>query len=211
MRSEYPSMAAALVPYAAVATGLFVLRSAWAAILLYHLGIVVVLSVTGWRSPLLRAQSGWRWFALPAAVTAALAGAGLYLLWPYIDATGAGLDARLREFGLGGASWLLFAVYYSTVHPVLEELFWRGGGDGARRPAPDWRDVAFAGYHVPVLWFFVGPVWVAVSFFALAAASWLWRLAAHRFGGLGVPLVSHAAADLSIMVAAMLIARHGPW
>ena len=98
-----------------------------------------------------------------------------------------------------------------TVHPVLEELFWRGGRAGARRPVPDWRDVAFAGYHVPVLWFFVGPGWVALSFVVLAAGSWLWRLADHRFGGLGVPLVSHAAADLSIMVAATLIARHGPW
>ena len=202
-------MAAAVVPYAAVGAGLYALGSAWAAILLYHLGIVIVLSITGWRSPVLRAQSGWRWIALPASAAAALAGAGLYLLWPYIDATGAGLDARLREFGLGGASWLLFAGYYSTVHPVLEELFWRGGRAGARRPVPDWRDVAFAGYHVPVLWFFVGPVWVALSFVVLAAASWLWRLADYRFGGLGVPLVSHAAADLSIMVAATLIARHG--
>lgn len=211
MRPVNLPMAAAVVPYVAVAAGLYALGSAWAAILLYHLGIVVVLSITGWRPPLQRAQSGWRWFALPAAAAAALAGAGLYLLWPYIDATGAGLDARLREFGLGGTSLLLFAAYYSTVHPVLEELFWRGGGSAGRRPAPDWRDVAFAGYHVPVLWFFVGPVWVVLTFVVLAAASWLWRLAAYRFGGIGVPLVSHAAADLSIMVAAMLIARHGPW
>ena len=44
-------MAAAVVPYAAVGAGLYALGSAWAAILLYHLGIVIVLSITGWRSP----------------------------------------------------------------------------------------------------------------------------------------------------------------
>ena len=60
-------MAAAVVPYAAVAAGLFALGSAWAAILLYHLGIVVVLSITGWRAPVVRAQSGGSWFALPAS------------------------------------------------------------------------------------------------------------------------------------------------
>jgi hypothetical protein len=207
MRGGPTSIVAAAVPYAAVAAGLYAAGSAWAAIILYHIGVVVVLSVTGWREPLRRAASGWHPGAAAglAAVTA-LAGAALYVLWPFVDATPDGLGPRLAEFGLDGWSWALFAVYYSTIHPVMEELFWRGhrgGGGGASL----WRDAAFAGYHVPVLWFFIGPGWIALTFVILAAASFAWRLAAGRFGGLGVPLVSHAAADISIVLAATIISR----
>jgi hypothetical protein len=207
MRDGKASIIAAAVPYAAVAIGLYAARSAWAAILLYHLGVVVVLSAFGWRESLQWAASGWRPGAAAALATVtALAGAALYVLWPFVDTTPDGLGRRLAEFGLGGRSWVLFAVYYSTVHPFLEELFWRGrrGGGGS---ASLWRDAAFAGYHVPVLWFFIGPGWIVLTFAALTAASFAWRLAARRFGGLGVPLVSHATADISIVVAATFISR----
>jgi len=209
MRPRVTAILCAGIPYAAVAVGLYAVQSAWAAILLYHAGVVVVLTSRGWRRPMSIASRGWHFGAAAAAVpVAALAGAALYVLWPIIDATPHGLGARLSEFGLGGFSWVGFAVYYSTIHPVLEEFFWRGSprSGGVR---PDWRDAAFAGYHVPVLVFFVGPVWVALSFIVLAAASWLWRVAARRFDGLGVPLVSHAVADASIVVAATLICRGG--
>ena len=209
MRAGVSSIIAAAVPYAAVAVGLYAARSAWAAILLYHLGIVAALSISGWREPLRMTASGWRpgTAAAYAAVTA-LAGAALYLLWPHVDATPAGLEGRLLEFGLGGSSWVLFAAYYSTVHPFLEELIWRGnpGGDGK---APLWRDAAFAGYHVPVLWFFIDPAWIVAVFAVLTAASWVWRWTSRRFAGLGVALVSHAAADISIVVAATFISRAG--
>ena len=40
-------------------------------------------------------------------------------------------------------------MYYATVHPVLEEIFWRGYLSRAHR-SPVVTDVAFAGYHVVV-------------------------------------------------------------
>jgi membrane protease YdiL (CAAX protease family) len=209
MRAGFSAIIAAAIPYVAVAVGLYAARSAWAAILLYHLGIVAALSISGWREPLRLAVSGWGLGAAAAcAAVTALAGTALYLLWPYVDATPAGLGRRLLDFDLGGSSWLLFAAYYSTVHPFLEELFWRGdpGGDGK---ASLWRDAAFAGYHVPVLWFFIDPAWIVAVFVILTAASWMWRWTTRRFGGLGVPLVSHAVADISIVVAATFISRAG--
>jgi hypothetical protein len=209
MRSGLSCIVAA-IPYAAVLVGLYGLRSAWAAILLYHVGIFVALCVGGWRQALLRAANGWRRrIAVLLVAATSLGGVALYLLWPYVDATPAGLAQRLEEFGLGGGwSWGAFAVYYSTVHPFLEELFWRGGRP-AGGPAFLWRDAAFAGYHVPVLWFFIDPLWIAVTFVILTAASLTWRISAHRLGGLGVPLVSHAAADVSIVAAVSFIIRAG--
>jgi len=209
MRAGFSAIIAAAVPYVAVAVGLYAARSAWAAILLYHAGIVAALSFSGWGVPLRLAVSGWRpGTAAACAAVTSLAGTVLYLLWPYVDATPAGLGARLLDFGLGGSSWVLFAAYYSTVHPFLEELFWRGNPQSGGKAAL-WRDAAFAGYHVPVLWFFIDPAWIVAVFVLLTAASWMWRWMSRRFEGLGVPLVSHAAADISIVVAATLISRAG--
>jgi membrane protease YdiL (CAAX protease family) len=209
MRVGVTSILTAAIPYAAVAAGLYAGRSAWAAILLYHLGIVVALCVGGWRGPLRRAASGWRPAAAAfLAAAAALGGCVLYVLWPHVDATPHGLALRLQEFGLGGWSWSAFAIYYATVHPLLEELFWRGRGLGSGAKSA-WWDLAFAGYHVPVLWFFIDPFWITAAFAVLAIASWTWRATAQRLGGLGVPLVSHAAADISVALAASLISRGG--
>lgn len=209
MRRGVLTIVSAAVPYAAVAIGLYAARSGWAAILLYHLGVVLVLAASSWRARLERLRAGWRTAVIfPAMLFGALAGPALYLLWPYIDVTPNGLDTSLREFGLGGKSWIAFAVYYSTLHPILEELFWRGDTRRARL-APSWWDAAFAGYHVMVLWLFIGPVWVGLTFVVLLSTSWSWRLATRRFGGLGVALASHAVADASIVAAATLIARAG--
>ena len=41
---RYLTSSAAVIPYAAVALGLYVLENAWAAILLYHGGIAIVLA-----------------------------------------------------------------------------------------------------------------------------------------------------------------------
>jgi len=203
------SIVTAVIPFAAVVVGLFVAHSAWAAILLYHAGILIVLFTGGRRRVVLKAAKGWCTAAgVAGAVTGACAGIALYVLWPYIDATNGGLRFLLSRFGLTGFSWIVFAVYYATVHPLLEELHWRGN-DLATGRGPSWMDAAFAGYHVLVLQYFIGPFWIGVSFLVLFLVSWLWRTLAGRFGGLAVPLLSHAVADASIIIAANQIARGG--
>jgi membrane protease YdiL (CAAX protease family) len=199
----------AVIPFAAVALGLFAAHSAWAAIFLYHAGILVVLFTGGRRRVILKVARGWCAVAAVAgAVTGACAGIAIYVLWPYIDATDGGLGFLLSQFGLAGRSWIVFAVYYATVHPLLEELLWRGN-DLSTGPGPSWLDAAFAGYHMLVLQYFIGPFWIAVSFVVLFLVSWLWRILARRFGGIAVPLLSHAVADASIIIAANQIARGG--
>jgi hypothetical protein len=203
------STAVAVIPFAAVATGLFAAHSAWAAILLYHAGILAVLCTGGRRRVFLKAFKGWCTAAgVAGAVTGAFAGIVIYVLWPYIETSNGGLRFMLSRFGLTGSSWIAFAVYYATVHPLLEEMQWRGN-DLSRGPGSSWLDAAFAGYHVLVLQYFISPLWIAVSFLVLFLISWLWRTLAGRFDGLAVPLLSHTVADASIIIAANQIARGG--
>jgi hypothetical protein len=194
----------AAIPYAAVAAGLFFARSAWTAILLYHAGIVVLLAADRPRERIGETGRGLCVVAAAAGVVVGgCAGILLWSLWPYINSTTDGLGAVLSRFGLSGASWAVFAVYYATVHPFLEELHWRV--DAPAGSVPSWWDAGFAGYHVLVLHYFITPLWIGVAFVVLLLTSWLWRLAARRFGGLAVPLLSHAAADASIVLAASFI------
>lgn len=196
---------AAAVPYAAVALGFGVAHNAWTALLFYHAGIIGFLVFAEPAGVLKAVRSGWK---IPAAVcggaAATLGGVMLLLLWPVAGTTDAGLAAKLSEFGLGRVSWVLFFVYYSTAHPLLEELHWRGVLYTDRK-RPSWLDVAFGGYHVFVLSFFMKLPWALAAGALLVVVAWVWRTAVREYGGLGIPLVTHAAADLSIVLAASLL------
>jgi hypothetical protein len=206
------------LPYAAVLLGLYVLRNAWAAILLYHAGMLVLLrlggrtSLTGQGGLLKAARQGW---SAPAAVVAGIVcAAGSFLLaplWGTISRSHVDLTGALTSLHLSGISWWLFAAYYVTVHPVLEEIFWRGYLSRAHRSAMVSEvvsDVAFAGYHVLVLCLFIKLPWVLVSFGVLWLASWSWRRLTARYSGLGVAIASHAAADMSVIAVVEYLIRN---
>lgn len=195
------------IPYLAVVVGLYLLESAWAAILLYHAGLVTVVTLgkPGGVTHALR----WGWHARAAVAGSIVCAAGgvlIYLLWPHIALEGGTLSETLSRVGLAGTSWWLFGVYFVAVHPVLEEIGWRGYLAPARQ-GPHPIDVAFAGYHVLVLVLFVKPFWVVIAFAVLVIASWGWRWVVRWKSGLGVVLASHAAANLSIFLAATFVAR----
>lgn len=205
--------------YVGLFVGLYVLDSVWAAILLYHAGIIAGLILMRSRGLGTALRSGWRGEVLWITCLVGAAGGGfVYELWPIVKLDGLVLRDALARLGLAGKAWWAFVAYFVTIHPVLEELFWRealvhrvsGGrddppGSGLRRPT--WLDALFAGYHVLVLSLFLQPVWVVVSFVVLLTVGWLWRLAAVRWRGLGVPVLSHAVADASIMGAVVALTR----
>jgi len=196
------------LPYAAVLLGLYVFRNAWATILLYHVGMVALLRFGGQEGPLRGVRQGW---SAPATavigIVFATCGLLLALLWGTISREHMNLRETLTSFHLSGLSWWVFAVYYVTVHPVLEEIYWRGYLPRAHR-SPVVVDVAFAGYHVLVLCIFIKLPWVLVSFGVLLFAAWSWRQLAARYSGLGVAIASHAAADLSIIAVAEYLIRN---
>lgn len=205
-------MAGALaLPYVAVLAGLYGLRSAWAALLLYQAGMVFGLLRGRPRLTARRLVSGWRTReGILLSLLCAGAGPILVLLWPTIATTPTALPATLAHFGLSGTSWRLFALSYVTVHPLLEEAFWRAPAPrGARRP-PGFdlaRDAAFAGYHGLVLIRFLHPAWALVSLVPLVLVSRRWRRTAEAQGGLAVPMVSHSVASFSTVAAVLWLLR----
>ncbi len=143
---------------------------------------------------------------LGVVVASALGGLFIFLLWPWIKLEELLLTVELTNLGLSGTPWLIFILYYFTINPILEELFWRGYlGNSSHKPV--WTDVWFAGYHVIILFAFVDWPWVVLSFLMLVGVAWVWRQLAHIYRGLTISILSHAAADASIIGAVFLLAR----
>jgi len=182
--------------------GLYILSSAWAALLIYHLGLVLLIVFDGRRSSWRRLLLGIRpWPLLSAVVVCLLSGPLVFVLWEFM-ALEATVDpgAVLARYGLSGTSWACFIIYFVVVNPALEELFWRDYL-GPAIPRLSLMDVAFAGYHVLVLCLFIKWLWVFVGFSVLAVTGCLWRRLSIEQHGLAIPWISHTVADASILIA----------
>jgi len=194
-----------LIPAVAVLAGLELFKSAWAAILLYHAVTAAYIFLTRSKRPRPGLFYGWRWTSGPLLVLlCACTMPLLVLLWPYIEKSPESMESILASFGLSGPGRHLFAAYFVTVHPVLEELFWREAVV-SREKGLDISDLAFSAYHVIVLIHFMGGPWVIAAFAVLVFISWLWRRARRLNGGLAVPVISHVAAGAGLMAAVYYI------
>lgn len=192
-------------PYLSVAIGLYLLRNAWVAMGLYHLGIIAVLHrERHWRT-MRELVRGFHPRLLIAAVLLCLAGGGVtYVCWPYLGLPY--FDERLARFGLTAGVLPWFFLYFSLVNPMLEEPFWRGyHGNASTRPA--WSDLWFAGYHLLVLACFMHWQWLPLILIGLVATAWCWRLLARHLNGMLVNVASHISADAGIVVAVMMLVR----
>ncbi len=178
-------------PYLAVLLCWCGVRSGWLAILAYHAQILFWLTREpgGWHGT----RDGWRFVGW--AVPAALAGPALYFLLPHM--TRVDVSLWLAEHRLWGWRFAAMIPYFGLVHPWLEQRHW-----APLRERTRWAHPLFAGYHLIVLASLLMPVWLGVCFVVLTGTSYLWQRATRRFGGLAVPAVSHALADLGIVVAA---------
>jgi len=190
---------APFLPYLAISIGLFLLHSAWLALLSYHAGIVILL---------LTDRQGLRfWRALPekqiglacaAGAFGLSGGIALYLLWPTLCVP-AGFGASLSRMGLSGFGWFGFMLYFSIVNPGLEEVYWRGFL-GSASHSMTLNDLLFSGYHLLVLGQFLKFPWLLLAFIVLGVAGWAWRQFTRLSDGLLVAVISHFAADLSVIL-----------
>ncbi len=197
-------MLLATFPYLAVIVGLILLREAWLSILAYH-----ALILLAWR---LRPRSiafrplGDRRIWIPSALSCLSAGAFLIALWPWVNRGEVGLGAWLAEHGLQGTAWALFLPYFALVHPLLEEIHWRGlESESAGLIA--WTDLAFAGYHVLVLHALLQPIWLVFVLVLLSLSSAAWRATSRMNRSLGFAVSTHVLADASVIVAAFILSR----
>jgi hypothetical protein len=179
-------------PYLAVGVFWCLLHNAWLAILAYHAQIL------WWsRGSFPKLVKFRRTLMMLVIAPSALVGPLLYFILPHM--TRANLSWWLADHGLSGAGFPVMVFYFGLVHPLLEQVHWTP----LRESAP-LGHIAFAGYHVLVLYSLMKVPWLAACFVVLLTASLLWRRMARESGSLVPSIASHIAADLGIMVAAWL-------
>ena len=187
-----------ILPYLAVAIGVFWIHHAFLALLGFHLAIVLSLLLGKPSVPvsILFKSNDIRWVILSILLCAS-SGIFLYFLGPYV---GDDLPGQVEAFGLTSSTWPVFITYFVLVNPWIEEYFWRGYlGSPTRQLYPS--DFLYAGFHALVLMGKMPLGAILSSVLILTLAGWFWRQLARADDGLLVPVLGHMAADFTILMA----------
>jgi membrane protease YdiL (CAAX protease family) len=138
---------------------------------------------------------------------------GVYYSWlqgaTWLMAAGGAAAQKVAGFGIrSGAAFAMLGVFYSAVHSLLEEYYWRWFVFGQMRRlmplglAIVISSLAFAAHHVIVLAVYFGPLaWPTLLFslgVAAAGAAWAWLY--QHSGTLLGPWLSHLLADAAIFL-----------
>jgi hypothetical protein len=195
------------IAYLAMVVGLYVLKSAWISFAIYHGLILCVFLFAGNRAWWKKLIEGWSpGVGLGSMMFGITGGIILYFLAPWAGIDKAMLEAGLAKLGLQGAPLLLFTIYHALVNPWFEEILWRGKlGSDSRRLVLN--DFLFSGYHLLVLVLFMDWWWMFPAFGILTVSGWFWRQIKRHQKGLVVPVLSHLAADASIMLVVLNLLR----
>ena len=188
-----------LLPYLAVAIGIFWVQNAFVALLGFHLAIIFSLLLARSQVPvsILFKSRDIRWVILNVLLCGS-SGISLRLLWPYFEVVG-DLSAHTRLLGLTGSTWPIFIAYFVLVNPLIEEYFWRGYlGSPTRRLYPS--DFLYSGFHGLILMGKMQTGAVLYSLIVLVLAGWSWRQIARADEGLLAPVLGHMAADFTILM-----------
>ncbi|MBS1999124.1 MAG: CPBP family intramembrane metalloprotease [Cyanobacteria bacterium SZAS LIN-2] len=155
------------------------------------------------------------------AIAALGAGFGLFTFTAYHFAGSFILEKQHALTAMeirGFKPWMLLplSVYFVTINPVVEELFWRGvvlndltEGDHKILTWPYvWTNVSFAAWHLLLVRLFVNPWLVPGAVMIVASVgfllSWLYR----RTGSVILPMLWHGLVfDLAVVVLLWLIVK----
>ena len=179
-------------PYLAIGVFWCIFANAWMAILAYHAQILV------WSGgSLARLQRPRPARTVLLGLPSLLVGPLLYALLPHM--TRGDLSHWLANHHLSGTLLVVMIPYYGIIHPIFEQIHW-----APLREKTPLAHLAFAGYHVLVLYSLLTPPWLILCFGVLATASFVWQRMTARTTSLAVPIVSHVLADLGVVVVARL-------
>jgi membrane protease YdiL (CAAX protease family) len=189
-----------ILPYLAVAIGLFWIQNAWAALVGFHLAIILSLLLARVNLPLkvLFTSKDIRWVAFSILLCSS-SGISLYFFWQDFGAA-SDLSTKIQALGLNSSNWIPFLVYFTLVNPFVEEYFWRGYLGSPTR-AFYVSDFVYAGFHAFIV---MGKVPISSIFYSLAVltlAGWFWRQIARIDQGLLAPILGHMVADFTILMA----------
>ena len=189
-----------ILPYLAVAIGVFWIRHALATLLGFHAAIILSLLLARSQVPIkvLFMSSDIRWVILNILLCGS-SGILLYVFWSYFGVIG-DVSAHIASYELTSRSWPIFITYFWLVNPWIEEYFWRGYlGSPTRNVHVS--DFVYAGFHGLILMGKMYPAAVVYSLVVLVLAGWFWRQLARADGGLLAPVLGHMAADFTILMA----------
>ena len=192
-----------LLPYLAVAIGIFWVQNALAALLTFHAAIILSLWLARSSVPLkiLFTSKDIRWVILNILVCGS-SGVSLYFFWSTFEVIG-NLSAHVESLGLTRTTWPIFITYFVLVNPLVEEYFWRGYlGSPTKRLYPS--DFLYSGFHGLILLGNMPVVAILGILIVLVLAGWFWRQLARADGGLLAPVLGHMTADLTILMAIYL-------
>lgn len=189
-----------LLPYLAVAIGLFWIQNAFWTLIGFHIAIILSLLLA--RSPIpikiLFKSKNIRWVVLNILLCGS-SGISLYFLWSYFGVVD-DLSGQMEAIGLTSSTWPVFITYFVLVNPLIEEYFWRGYLGSPTRGLYA-SDFLYAGFHALILMNKVQTGAILYSLTILVLAGWFWRQLARADGGLLAPVLGHMAADFTILMA----------
>ena len=127
---------------------------------------------------------------------------------PAFDRAPAAVAHKVSGFGIdSGGEYLALALFYSLLHSLLEEYYWRWFVFGRlRRRLPVTAaalvsSLAFTAHHVLLVGQFLGgygaATWLLSLTVTFAGLAWAWTY--YRSGSLYGPWLSHALADAGLM------------
>ncbi len=194
------------VPYATVFIGLYVLSNAWYALFLYHLAILVIIMIHFKKIDKISFSIQNKKLFIFGTISTLFVLPVLYFLWNVIKLPELNLTEALSQFQLSGRSLWLFILILITIHPILEEIYWRFIIFNTDNKKLNYLfDVLFAGYHVLVLLYFVKLPFIILSLVVLFLTAIVWRMIKEKNQDHVTLFVTHALADFAIMMAILLL------
>jgi hypothetical protein len=189
-----------ILPYLAVAIGLFWVQNAWFALLGFHFAIVISLLLARSSVPAknLFKSNDIRWVVLNILLCGS-SGISLYFFWSYFGIVN-DLSAYIESYNLTRSTWPLFITYFVLVNPLIEEYFWRGYLGSATKGLYA-SDFLYAGFHALILMNKMRSGAVIYTLIVLVLAGWFWRQLTRIDNGLLAPVLGHMAADFTILMA----------